>query len=84
MITFNGGQCQLNLNSKCTHLIITKPEGTAMRHEGSIRIVTPDWIVDSVRSRGRCEEGLYHPRLLILPKPRSPTPPPPPPPPSFQ
>jgi hypothetical protein len=47
----------------------------AVHHEGSLRIVTPDWVVDSVRSRGRCEEGLYHPRLLILPKPRSPTPP---------
>jgi hypothetical protein len=48
----------------------------AVRHEGTLRIVTPDWVVDSVRSRGRCEEGLYHPRLLILPKPHSPTPPP--------
>lgn len=47
-----------------------------MRHEGTLRIVTPDWVVDSVRSRGRCEEGLYHPCLLILPKPHSPTPPP--------
>ena len=53
----------------------------AMRHENFLLIVTPDWVVDSVRSRGRCEEGLYHPRLLILPKPRSPTPPPAPPPP---
>jgi hypothetical protein len=48
----------------------------AVRHEGSLHIVTPDWVVDSVRSRARCEEGLYHPRLLILPKPCSPTPPP--------
>lgn len=47
-----------------------------VRHEESLHIVTPDWVVDSVRSRGRCEEGLYHPRLLILPKPRPPTPPP--------
>jgi len=29
MITFNGGQCQLNLNKHCTHLIITKPEGVS-------------------------------------------------------
>jgi len=51
----------------------------AVRREGSLHIVTPDWVVDSVRSRGRCEEGLYHPRLLIVPKPCSPTPPPVPP-----
>jgi hypothetical protein len=29
MITFNGGQCQLNLNKHCTHLIVTKPEGVS-------------------------------------------------------
>jgi hypothetical protein len=29
MVTFNGGQCQLNLNKHCTHLIITKPEGVS-------------------------------------------------------
>jgi len=29
MITFNGGQCQLNLNKHCTHLVITKPEGVS-------------------------------------------------------
>jgi PAX-interacting protein 1 len=29
MITFSGGQCQLNLNKRCTHLIITKPEGVS-------------------------------------------------------
>lgn len=48
----------------------------AVCHEGSLRIVTPDWVVDSVRSRGRREESLYHPRLLNLPKPCSPSPPP--------
>lgn len=30
MITFSGGQCQLNLNKRCTHLIITKPEGVSL------------------------------------------------------
>jgi PAX-interacting protein 1 len=32
MITFNGGQCQLNLNKRCTHLIITKPEGVSLQN----------------------------------------------------
>jgi PAX-interacting protein 1 len=32
MITFSGGQCQLNLNKRCTHLIITKPEGVGVQN----------------------------------------------------
>jgi PAX-interacting protein 1 len=60
----------------CWSLLKKAKYEEAVRHEGSLHVVTPDWVVDSVRSRGRCEEGLYHPRLLILPKPRSPAPPP--------
>lgn len=61
-------------------MLIQAKYEAGVHHEESLHIVTPDWVVDSVRSRGRCEEGLYHPRLLILPKPCPPTPPPIPPP----
>ncbi|KAI1293705.1 PAX-interacting protein 1 [Halotydeus destructor] len=71
MITYFGGHFQLTLNSSCTHLISTKPEGAkydrAIATNDIIKIVTPDWVIDSVRSKTKCDEELYHPRLLILP-----------------
>ncbi|RWS31158.1 PAX-interacting protein 1-like protein [Leptotrombidium deliense] len=75
MITYNGGTFQLHLDVKCTHLIATKPEGSkydkALATCDRIKIVTPDWVIDSVKSKTRCDEELYHPRLLILPNSRS-------------
>ncbi|XP_061746291.1 PAX-interacting protein 1 [Nerophis ophidion] len=68
-VTFYGGECQLNLNKKVTHLLVSEPKGAkfecAMKHH-NIKIVTPDWILDSVRAKSRCEESLYHPRLTYL------------------
>lgn len=34
----------------------------ALRHSG-IKIVTPEWIKDSVKDKNRKDEALYHPRL---------------------
>lgn len=34
----------------------------ALRHSG-IKIVTPEWITDSVKDKSRKDEELYHPRL---------------------
>ena len=34
----------------------------------SLQVVGPDWVMDSVRAGKRCEEGLYHPRLLTIPE----------------
>ncbi|XP_041102802.1 PAX-interacting protein 1-like [Polyodon spathula] len=69
LITFYGGDCQLNLNKKCTHLIVLEPAGEkyecALKHS-SIKIVTPDWVLDSVVDKSRKEEEKYHPRLNIL------------------
>uniref|UniRef100_A0AAX7UQ68 PAX-interacting protein 1 n=1 Tax=Astatotilapia calliptera TaxID=8154 RepID=A0AAX7UQ68_ASTCA len=66
-ITFYGGECQLNLNKKVTHLVLKEPKGAkfecALKHSG-IKIVTPDWITDSVKARK--EEALYHPRLTYV------------------
>uniref|UniRef100_A0A4W4DRG6 PAX-interacting protein 1 n=1 Tax=Electrophorus electricus TaxID=8005 RepID=A0A4W4DRG6_ELEEL len=65
-VTFYGGDCQLNFNKKCTHLVVPEPKGTkyecALRHS-SIKIVTPEWILDSVKEKNRKDEALYHPRL---------------------
>uniref|UniRef100_A0A669E228 PAX-interacting protein 1 n=1 Tax=Oreochromis niloticus TaxID=8128 RepID=A0A669E228_ORENI len=68
-ITFYGGECQLNLNKKVTHLVLKEPKGAkfecALKHSG-IKIVTPDWITDSVKDKARKEEALYHPRLTYV------------------
>ncbi|KAI1902018.1 hypothetical protein AGOR_G00040390 [Albula goreensis] len=69
LITFYGGDCQLNLNKKCTHLIAPEPKGAkymcALNHS-SIKIVTPEWILESVASKSRKDEVAYHPRLTYL------------------
>uniref|UniRef100_A0A673A137 PAX-interacting protein 1 n=1 Tax=Sphaeramia orbicularis TaxID=375764 RepID=A0A673A137_9TELE len=68
-ITFYGGECQLNLNKKVTHLVVKEPKGAkfecALKHPG-IKIVTPDWITDSVKDKTRKDEVLYHPRLTYI------------------
>ncbi|XP_077979185.1 PAX-interacting protein 1-like, partial [Glandiceps talaboti] len=78
MITFYGGKCQANLNSKCTHLIVPKAEGAkyecALQHSDNIKVVMPDWISDSVSKKCKQDEGQYHPRLIIPPKPPTPEP----------
>ncbi|XP_061694687.1 PAX-interacting protein 1 isoform X2 [Syngnathoides biaculeatus] len=68
-ITFFGGDCQLNLNKKVTHLVVNEPKGgkfeCALKHPG-IKIITPDWITDSVKAKRRNNEALYHPRLTYV------------------
>ncbi|XP_037314972.2 PAX-interacting protein 1 isoform X2 [Pungitius pungitius] len=68
-ITFYGGDCQLNLNKKVTHLVVKEPKGAkfecALKHHG-IKIVTLDWITDSVKDKSRKDEALYHPRLAYV------------------
>nr|XP_046263839.1 PAX-interacting protein 1 isoform X2 [Scatophagus argus] len=68
-ITFYGGECQLNLNRKVTHLVVKEPVGAkfecALKHP-SIKIVTVDWITDSVKDKSRKDEQLYHPRLTYM------------------
>lgn len=71
MVTYHGGSFQIDLDSKCTHLISCKTEGIkyekALSMGDKIKIVTPDWIVDSIKGKRLYEEGLYHPKLIITP-----------------
>jgi hypothetical protein len=30
--------------------------------------ITPDWVLESVKNKSRCDEDLFHPSLLILEK----------------
>ncbi|XP_044280815.1 PAX-interacting protein 1 isoform X2 [Varanus komodoensis] len=68
LITFYGGECRLSLNKKCTHLIVPEPKGEkyecACKRE-NIKIVTPDWVLDSVSAKTKKDETSYHPRLII-------------------
>lgn len=65
MVTYYGGQCQLNLNSNCTHLVIPLPSGPkydcALKHSDCIKIVTPGWIVDSIKEKKKLDEANYKP-----------------------
>ncbi|XP_060681119.1 PAX-interacting protein 1 [Hemiscyllium ocellatum] len=68
LITFYGGDCQLKLNKACTHLIVPEPQGEKYNcalSRSSIKIVTPDWVEDSVVAKSRKDECTYHPRLVI-------------------
>ncbi|XP_063159441.1 PAX-interacting protein 1 [Candoia aspera] len=68
LITFYGGDCHLSLNKKCTHLIVPEPKGEkyecACKRE-NIKIVTPDWVLDSISDKTKKDEVPYHPRLII-------------------
>ena len=44
----------------------------ALEHPDLIKIVTPDWVTDCVQKTGRQDEKIYHPRLVVYPKPESP------------
>lgn len=65
MVTYHGGQCQLNLNPNCTHLIIPCPSGAkydcALEHPDIIKIVTPSWIIDSIKENKIQDEAKYAP-----------------------
>lgn len=75
MITFNGGTVKIRLDKTCTHLITFKTEGAKYQKAqdvsssslSSLKIVTPDWIMDAVKNQKLPDEDLYHPNLLIDP-----------------
>lgn len=73
MITFYGGTFSLNLNSKTTHLIAGKAEGTKYNHlmtqeNCSIHIVTPDWVTTCIVQKTKVDESTFHPRLIVIPR----------------
>ena len=44
----------------------------AMQHGDSVKVVTPDWVTDSVTNKQLMEEIIYHPKLITPPKPETP------------
>ena len=47
----------------------------ALQYSENVKVVTPDWITDCVEKKERVPEERYHPRLLIIEKPKPPPPP---------
>ncbi|KAF9824426.1 hypothetical protein SFRURICE_019671 [Spodoptera frugiperda] len=74
VITYHGGKVKLNLDSQCTHLICGSAAGkrysAALTLPPSrIKIVTPDWVLESIRARIQAVTDIFHPKLLIVPQP---------------
>ncbi|XP_049879370.1 PAX-interacting protein 1 isoform X2 [Pectinophora gossypiella] len=72
LITYHGGKVKLNLDSQCTHLICGSASGkkysAALSLPSSrIKIVTPDWVLESLRARIQAVTDIFHPKLLIVP-----------------
>ncbi|KAL8572757.1 hypothetical protein ACOMHN_030339 [Nucella lapillus] len=76
MVTYHGGHCQMALDNFTTHLVTSSTWGekyeAAMQHSDLVKVVTPDWFTDSIRHKEQVEESVYHPRLLLRPKPDTP------------
>ena len=71
MIKYYGGELQLNLTDKCTHLVTGRCNGRKFDKAcslGNLKIVSPDWILDSIKQSKRCDEASYHPKYLITPE----------------
>ncbi|XP_046860090.1 PAX-interacting protein 1-like isoform X2 [Xenia sp. Carnegie-2017] len=76
LFSFYGGKWQTNLDSTCTHLIISEAQGEMFENAlklQSVKIVTPEWIVDSVREGGIQNENKYtltfhEPSMLMTPE----------------
>lgn len=73
LITYYGGKAQLHLNEKCTHLICGSASGKKYSVASSslrVKIVTPDWVLESLRARIQAVADVFHPKLLIVPQPK--------------
>ncbi|XP_057300521.1 PAX-interacting protein 1-like isoform X2 [Hydractinia symbiolongicarpus] len=65
MIIYYGGRYKTNLNASCTHLIVGKPVGRkyefASKFQPQIKIVTSEWVVDSISANRLLPEAEYEP-----------------------
>ena len=68
MLTYYGGELQLNLTDQCTHLVTSKCKGKKYDRAcklSNLKIVSPDWILDSIEQGKLANEDTYHPKYLI-------------------
>lgn len=72
MVCFNGGSAQRKITENTTHLITTMNCSKMVQESRKfklLRLVTPDWVVDCLKSRSLLNETSYHPSLLMVPAP---------------
>ena len=70
MINFHGGQVSPELSARVTHLISGSASFNAkltQADQRSITIVTPDFVMQSIKRGSLCNADLFHPRLMLLP-----------------
>lgn len=80
-LTFYGAKVSKHVFNS-THFIVTATndlENLPNNAPSELKIVAPDWVLDSVKSNNCCDEQLFDPNLLLPPPPPTPSPPPPPP-----
>ena len=71
MLTWNGGKVVTSLSPEVTHLIVNTPRDKLCEDALSIpniKIVTCDWVQESIQTSSRLDEESYHPRLLVSPE----------------
>ncbi|CAI8019609.1 PAX-interacting protein 1 [Geodia barretti] len=65
LVFYYGGRLQLRLDAAVTHLVTMDTNGAkyeaAVRH--GVKVVAPDWLIDSIETGVLVEEEEYHPRL---------------------
>ena len=44
----------------------------ALQHSDAIKVVTPDWFTDTIKSRRRLEENVYDPKFILPPRRETP------------
>jgi PAX-interacting protein 1 len=70
MAAVNGAAVGLEVKSgRTTHLVTAMTAGKKIDacDKRGIKVVTPDWVTDSVRAKELRPAEDYHPRLLLLP-----------------
>ena len=67
MINANGGEYSGDLTKKITHLVAYKPEGNkyVYARQWEIRIVSIEWLLQSLERGMVLDENLYHPLLPV-------------------
>lgn len=73
LITYHGGEVQLNFDKNCRYLITTSTTSEKYFKAQSlgadiVSIVTPDWLIETVRNKCFAQADLFHPRLILWPK----------------
>ncbi|XP_052739023.1 PAX-interacting protein 1 [Bicyclus anynana] len=72
LITYHGGRVKLTLDTSCTHLVCGSAAGrkySAALSIPKIKIVTPDWVIESILARIQAAADVFHPKLLVVPQP---------------